>query len=241
MASPPDHRSGSGSGNVGRVLGIDAAGRHGWVGVVIDPGGYRRARLGSIREIIDWAEPVAAIGIDIPVGLVDTGYRQADVEARRFVMPLWQSVFMAPPAGVLDARSYGDANSELARRGEPRISRQAWALVPRIEEAAEVADADARVHEVHPEVSFRTLAGHGLECSKKTWNGLSLRRRLLESAGIRLPDELAGAGGAAPDDVVDAAVAAWSAQRIAAGTAGSLPVSDRPQKGTGGRDIAIWY
>jgi predicted RNase H-like nuclease len=38
--------------------------------------------------------------------------------------------------------------------------------------------------------------------------------------------------------VVDAAVVAWSARRIAAGTASSLP---DPPEDSDGRAVAIWY
>jgi hypothetical protein len=57
-------------------------------------------------------------------------------------------------------------------------------------EAAELATADDRVFEVHPEVSFCELAGECVAWSKKSWNGRLLRRRLLADAGIVLPDDV---------------------------------------------------
>jgi predicted RNase H-like nuclease len=63
------------------------------------------------------------------------------------------------------------------------------------------------------------------------------RRRLLASAGIQLPDELT-AGQAATDDVLDAAIAAWSAARKERGQATTLP-ADPPMQD--GRPVAIWY
>ena len=220
-----------------RALGIDAAGDHGWLGVVVDRRGFRGARLGTVEWIVQWAEPVGAIGIDIPIGHVPGGRREADVQARRFVGPRAASVFPAPPAEALAAASYHEANARLAARGRPRMSRQAWNLVPKMREAAAVADADPRVHEVHPEVSFRELAGGHLAWSKKSWNGLLLRRRLLADARIRLPDHIGEVAGAVADDVVDAAVVAWSARRIAEGTSATLP--DPPEQGDG-RPVAIW-
>jgi len=41
------------------------------------------------------------------------------------------------------------------------------------------------------------------------------------------------------DDVVDAAVVAWSATRIARGEAQSLP--EPPEHDSDGRPVAIWY
>ena len=54
------------------------------------------------------------------------------------------------------------------------------------------------------------------------------RRALLAGVGISLPGNLAAAGAAAPDDILDAAAVAWSADRIARGQASSLP--DPPPK-----------
>ena len=221
----------------GRAVGIDAAGKHGWVGVMLGPAGVEGARLGSLREIIDWAEPVDAIGVDIPIGHASGRPRRADVEARRFVGARASSVFAAPPAAVLGAASYAEANETLTALGVPMLSRQAWALVPKMVEAAAIADTDRRVFEVHPEVSFCELAGECLAWSKKSWNGLLLRRRLLADAGVVLPDIIPEVAGAVSDDVVDAAVVAWSARRIAAGTARSLP--DPPEE-HGGHQVAIW-
>ncbi len=221
----------------GRVLGVDAAGRHGWIGIVVDEFGYVGAETGSLRDLVRWAAPVAAIGVDIPIGHVPDGVRQADVEARAFVGPRRSSVFAAPPAEAIAVGLYADANEALRRLGVPLMSRQAWALVPKIVEAAEVAAEDRRVHEVHPEVSFCELAGEHLQWSKKSWNGLQRRRRLLAAAGIELPDVLPALTSVVADDVVDAAVVAWSARRIATGAARTLP--DPPEQGDG-RRVAIW-
>lgn len=221
----------------GRALGVDAAGTHGWVGVVVDAGGFVAARRGTLPEIVRGAEPVDVIGVDIPIGSVPRARRRADVDARRFIGPRGASVFAVPPADVLEAATYAAANEMLVARGSPKLSRQAWALVPRIRETATVAATDPRVFEVHPEASFRELAGEHLPWSKKSWNGLLLRRRLLAAAGIALPDELPDIAGAPADDVVDAAVVAWSARRIAAGTARTFP--DPPEQ-AGGRQVAIW-
>jgi predicted RNase H-like nuclease len=156
-----------------------------------------------------------------------------------FVGRRGSSVFAAPPLDALGAASYAEANELLGSLGVARLSRQAWALVPRIVEAAEAAAADPRLHEVHPEVSFCELAGGTpLAWSKKSWNGLLIRRRLLADAGIALPDAIPNVGGVVADDVVDAAAVAWSARRIAAGTARTLPAD--PEPGDGGRTVAIW-
>jgi hypothetical protein len=76
----------------------------------------------------------------------------------------------------------------------------------------------------YPELSFRSMGGRPLAHPKKTWAGVMMRRRLLESAGVCPPDEPGVAVDMPPDDVADAAVAAWSAHRIALGTARALQI-----------------
>jgi predicted RNase H-like nuclease len=84
------------------------------------------------------------------------------------------------------------------------------------------------VFEVHPEVSFRELVRRPL-APKRTAVGASERRLALAEAGIDLPD--------LPyplEDVLDAAAAAWSANRYARGEALPLPAGHRERVG------AIW-
>ena len=65
------------------------------------------------------------------------------------------------------------------------------------------------------------------------------RRSALESAGIRLDDVDARVGSVVPvDDLLDAAAAAWTASRLLAGAARSIP--ERPVQFAGSRPIAIW-
>jgi predicted RNase H-like nuclease len=83
------------------------------------------------------------------------------------------------------------------------------------------------VHEVHPEVSFAVLAGRPLAFAKRTWNGHRERLRLLGRAGIKIPERL-DAGLVPADDVLDAAVAAWTATRIARGEQVTFPADPAP-------------
>ena len=81
--------------------------------------------------------------------------------------------------------------------------------------------------EVHPEVCFRAMKGVPLEFSKKTWNGQMERRTLLVKQGIELADHFDDSTGkVAPDDLLDAAAAAWSAWHLARGRGEALPESD---------------
>ena len=172
----------------------------------------------------------------MPIGLPERE-RDADREARRSVGPRWASVFMTPPAAVLAAPDYAQANAIATDLlGGKRISQQAFALRRTIDIVNRIAAKDARLIEVHPEVSFRILAGEPVQFAKTTWNGQKLRARLLAEQGIELSDDLGEAGSVPVADVLDAAVAAWSARRWARGDAQSLPGAASPKDGG-----VIWY
>ena len=225
-----------------RVLGVDAC-KAGWVGVVLRDGGATVHVAKTIAALVADAEQdghLTVIGIDIPIGLPDTGRRAADVLAYQLVGPRRSSVFMTPVRAALEAGSHAAAvhvNREQAGEG---ISAQVYGLRSKILEVdGWVRHAQRRVVEVHPEVSFAGLAGGPLPDGKRTWAGTHHRRRLLADAGIDLADDVGQAGRhAAVDDVLDAGAAAWTAARVAAGTAGPLP--DPPIEYSDGWPAAIW-
>jgi predicted RNase H-like nuclease len=148
---------------------------------------------------------------------------------------------MTAPRSVWDEGEYVAAGDKCLSITGKRISRQTWALAPKLREAhACWVREPERIHEVHPEVSFRAMPGGvSLTHPKKSWRGQALRRSLLSTVGISLPDELGEADSIPTDDVLDAAAAAWSAQRIAAGEAKCLP--EVVERDRDGRPVAIWY
>lgn len=83
------------------------------------------------------------------------------------------------------------------------------------------------VYEVHPEVAFATVAGAPL-LSKHTSEGRSQRAAVLRQVGIELPPVPKGAK---PDDLLDAAICAYVAVGIAAGSSDirQLPATGNPQ------------
>jgi predicted RNase H-like nuclease len=118
------------------------------------------------------------------------------------------------------------------------VSAQAHALGDRILSMTELAQRDSRIYEVHPEVSFRAMnGGHPLQYRKKSAGGALERFDLLRRHGIVL-DKLTEAAPTPLDDVLDAAAAAWSASRIGARKAQSLP---SPAEILEGHPTAIWF
>ena len=221
-----------------RVVGVDGC-RQGWVTISVALKGAIRADVFErFSDLMARFKGARVLAVDMPLGLLEKGCREADESARRYLGRRASSVFSAPCEGVLGADTYESAGSISRRMTKKGISRQTWALVPKIRELQEFA-GDGRIHEVHPEVSFR-LMNEGSEVShgKKTWGGLWQRLELLASAGVMLAPDLGAANAVPVDDVVDAAAAAWSALRIAKGEARSFP--DRPvQRSAQGRLVTI--
>jgi len=208
-----------------RVAGIDGT-RGGWVAIVLDAGRFAGDFLCRPVET-DFGElaDVAVLGIDVPIGY---GPRRADAAARAFLTGAASTVFPTPPRELLE-RPFGPGLG---------VSAQAHALGPRILHVTELARSDSRLYEVHPEVSFRAMnGGLRLRHRKKTAGGALERTALLRQHGIEL-DNLEQLASAPLDDVLDAAAAAWSAQRIAAGSARPLP---DPPEVMSGSSVAIWY
>ncbi|WP_238348574.1 TIGR00725 family protein [Ornithinimicrobium pratense] len=258
-------RPGAGSGTAGQdavVLGVDRQAGS-WVGVVLPVTGRGDAHLVSGADLSTLVErarsqaPVALVAVDIPVGLPDTGIRQADVLVRQRLSHRGSSVFPTPVREALAADTYAKAREvSVARTGGRSLSAQSYALRSAIldvdayvrgtDRRAEEQEADGvgagsrgrpAVVEAHPELSFAVMAGAPLHTRKKTPEGIGERVGLLTAQGIRLPPDLTG-GRRGVDDVLDAAAAAWTAARVVAGRAERIPA--KPERFSDGLDAAMW-
>lgn len=214
------------------VTGIDGC-KNGWVAVTFAGDSVLARTAGTL----DGLGIEGVTGIDMPLGLLADGWRTADALARRALGKRGGCVFAIPPRPVWAAPDYATANRlcrELTGRG---LSAQAWGLRTALIEADGFRRGwPGRLYEVHPELAFAELAGAPLD-TKHSAAGRAARRALLAGAGIILPERVPGA---AEDDLLDAAAVAWSARRIAAGTARVLP--DPPsQRADDGFEIAIRY
>jgi predicted RNase H-like nuclease len=207
-----------------RVAGVDGT-KGGWVAVVLDDGTFiRDVAIRDIESEFDELADVKVIAIDVPIGF---GPRLADTAARAYLVGTASVVFSTPSRAMLE-RPFGPGLG---------VSAQAHALGDRILHVTDRATRDDRIYEVHPEVSFRAMnRDHSLQHRKKSAGGALERIELLRAHGIDLTRirELAKFP---LDDVLDAGAAAWSATRIAAGAARTLP--DTPET-VDGRPVAIW-
>jgi predicted RNase H-like nuclease len=226
-----------------RVTGVDAC-RRGWVAVILEDAGLVVVRVhADLAGLLGPdADPAASTGtgtvtgIDMPLGLLESGWREADRAARARLGPRRSSVFAIPPRAVWEQASHQAASQRCRELTGQGLSIQAWGLRAKLMEAGRYRETCGHpLYEVHPELAFGAMAGAPLAHSKHTEAGRDQRRALLSQAGIVLPP----VPRAPVTDTLDAAAVAWSAGRIAAGQAVVLPA--RPQRDDRGREIAIRY
>jgi predicted RNase H-like nuclease len=220
------------------VTGVDAC-AGGWVAVTLTLSVSAASFTASIAAspTLDGLSLTGVVGIDMPLGLLTDGWRDADALARRALGRRGVTVFAIPPRPVWQQPTYADANRlcrELTGKG---LSAQTWGLRGRLLETdAYRRTSPARLCEVHPELAFAALAGAPLQESKHTRPGLTRRRELLHQAGLTLPAQVPGTP---ENDLLDAAVVAWSARRIASGDAVTL--TNPAQPADDATEIAIRY
>jgi predicted RNase H-like nuclease len=220
-------------------VGVDAC-RSGWIAVVLRGGSVSAIYLRHIDELETAIPDAKVIAIDIPIGLPTAGRRLADIEAKKVLGGRASTLFFVPVRAALEAPTHSEATRLSRQLSGFGISQQSYALGPKILEIERwLPSAPCPVWEVHPELSFAELHGSVMMSSKKSWAGMIKRRAALLRVGFDL-DHVAGDASerASSDDMLDAAVAAWSAKRIFEGQARSIP--SVPEVYSRDRKIAIW-
>ncbi len=240
----------------GWVAGIDGC-PAGWIGVMHQLGKPEDARLVAFATFVDILEltpRLDTIAIDIPIGLPDhvgAGGRVADKAARAVLGRRQSAVFAVPSRSAVMCEDYREACAAALETSTPprQVSKQAFNIFPKIREVdrAMTPALQSRVFETHPEVAFWALNGRRpLALPKKVKSrpnppGLAYRRDLLRSVGYTdsiLTNQEFLRTKVGPDDILDAAVNAWSAGRIATQTGCRFP--DDPRTDARGLRMEIW-
>src|SRR5437868_733580 len=115
-----------------RIAGIDGC-RAGWLRLhKEDIESDVTARVYPTAEaMFGNAEEFAVLAIDIPIGLPESGSRECDVIARKYIQPRGSSVFPAPMRATLAATTYVEA-CECSRASSGKsLSQQAFAILPK--------------------------------------------------------------------------------------------------------------
>lgn len=207
------------------IAGVDGC-RAGWLCIVLNrESGEASARISQdFASLLNGLEGTRVIAIDIPVGLKECGVRACDGAARKILgKPRSNSVFPAPVRAALRAESHHEASVLNRRACGKGLSIQSFGILPKIRQVDSVMTPELQrcVFEVHPEVSFWALNNnHAMKHSKHSGQGRKERINLLAPVYRNLESLLTGLNkkGANIDDLLDAAVATWTAGRIAGGS-----------------------
>lgn len=222
------------------AIGVDGC-RSGWFYFELDGQAYRYGVASTLAALVKNHPAGTRIFVDIPIGLLEGGSkgRRCDTEARRLLQKRRSSVFSAPVRSVLSAVDYEDAKERSTASAGKALSKQAFAIVPKIREVDSLlrgsSKARTMVREVHPELCFWSLAGgKPMAHPKKTEEGFRERMKILadswpgSEAAVAHAYLWSSSRGVARDDVVDAMVNAItaSADPVALKTLPSQPERD---------------
>ena len=177
----------------------------------------------------------AVTAIDIPIGLPSVGPRLCDLEARRLLGARRSSVFPAPVRAALGADSYEAACVASERACGKKLSKQTYAILPKIREVDTILRQSPTLRdtvlEVHPEVSFyfwnqQQPMAHPKQSGFGFVERLELVRDVFGDVVREIRDAIPRKA-AADDDILDALATLWTARRIHSRQSVTLP--SRPE------------
>jgi predicted RNase H-like nuclease len=201
-------------------------------------------------DVFTLVERPVVIAVDVPIGLpaaARRGGRQCEVLARSLLGPRKSSVFSSPSRAALNRYRSTPKHAAVSRANResgpaaPGLSLQTFYILDKISEVDLVlpSPVSRNVVEVHPELCFAEAnGGRAMTKGKKDRLGREERARLLAKIGYAAILRLARPSGAKADDVLDACIACWTAERVAGGQGRALP--EQPPRDERGLEMAIW-
>jgi len=233
-------------------VGADGC-RLGWFAVLLyGDADWKVDVFSDVSSLWNKCSSASVILLDVPIGLRErcSQERLCDIEARKLLGPKRRSsVFPAPcrPA-ICQSLSYKEASDINEQKTGRRLSLQTWNIIPKIREVdillSEHESARSRVREIHPEICFWALAGRPMEHSKKTRDGFSERKQVLQSVYPHTDDVISYALSTykrkevARDDILDALSAAVTAT---VGVEGLVSIPETPEFDSQGLRMEMVY
>jgi predicted RNase H-like nuclease len=204
-------------------------------------------RVLSFRSLLELPENPEIITVDVPIGLPDVtlkGGRTCERLARGLVgSNRTSSIFSTIGRLALIAATRVAADRLSRESGGIGVGATSWGLAKKLLEVDGLMTSSLQqvVREVHPELSFREMAGRQIHFGKKTSEGERERVAALIAAGF--PEQIVAKMPTAlrvrRDDFLDACAALWTAERIYRGDAKRIP--ETTEYDSRGLDMAIWF
>ena len=200
------------------ALGVDSC-NGGWCVIQLDSLGNSSMQLiQSIDELLEYNADI--IMIDIPIGLSDSNEeRSFDKIARESLGKRRNSVFPVPcKSAIYNSNSSYESTCAINEKiTGKKISRQSWAIIPKIREVDLFLQDNPKMNnmlfENHPELCFVNLLGKPCEYHKSKRGGeaeriIELRKHLDILSLLHNPPYSENSAEAKRDDIIDAAVLA---------------------------------
>jgi predicted RNase H-like nuclease len=144
--------------------------------------------------------------------------------------------------GYFDCKDPHRAKRRQAARAGRDLSQEAFGIGSKIKQVDDAITPETQqwVFEVHPEVCFWALNGQRpMTHNKKNKEGAAERLAVLSPIFPKIGQHLGSRpSGVGKDDLLDAAVAAWTALRIQDGEAQNVC---EPESDSTGLSTTIWY
>ena len=218
------------------VAGVDGC-RAGWVAFKVElPSLITSVEVIDLPALLRKRPPeLACLGIDIPIGLLD-GSRACDKASRKLLgQPRGTSVFASPCRAALTGKTHAEASAINRQKTGSGLSQQAFGIGSKIKQVDDAITPKTQqwAFEVHPEVCFWALNGqrpmaHNKKTSEGAADRLSVLNPIFPKVGYHLGSRPRGV---AKDDLLDAAVAAWTALRRHRGESRCVCTPERDQSG----------
>ena len=231
-----------------QIAGVDGC-PGGWLIVTLDTetASISADIFPTAQQLVAHNPFLAAMAIDMPIGLPQSGRRRCDELAKELLGNRHMCVFYAPTRDAVLAPSR-IAASTLLERG---VTVQEWEIYSKINNL-DIAMNPAHQRwcfEVHPELCFCSWnGGVAIQHKKSSPEGHQAREQLIDThwpmhrAAVYqqlAENERIKANHFANDDVNDAFACLWSAQRILDQSAERIP--ERPDLDPRGLRMEIWY
>ena len=149
------------------LAGVDGC-KFGWVCITkdLENGTLNSLIFRSSAELFAQTLTPVVFSIDILIGLMDSGPRQCDIQARRLLgARRGTSVFPAPIRPVVNVESREEADKIHRSIDWRGVNVFSWNLYPRIRDVDTKLQKNTHlrdvVYEVHPELSFKAFSGFG--------------------------------------------------------------------------------
>jgi len=185
----------------------------------------------SFTQVLSKTVDCVLVCVDIPIGLSDGDKpRDCDLAARKLLRGRRaSSVFPAPIRPCLPAKDRATASEISFEYSGKRLSCQSFNILGKIRQVDDLMTPklQQRVREIHPEISFWALNDKKpMQHKKIRVVGRRERMKLLSPIFSDLEEiiaEVRRPRNVAPDDILDALVAVWTAAQAVIGKVKTLP------------------